>query len=286
MGAEKASELENIESRLKLLESEKNVLLKRKQELLAKQPPNQTLQPLNKQEKVILFKNLFRGQQGVYAHRWENATGRNGYAVACFNDWKPGICGKPKIKCSQCPNKAFKPLDDNAIYNHLTGTETVGVYPLMRDNHCWFLAADFDKSDWKEAVRSTAKICQQYGIPYAIERSRSGNGAHLWIFFSEPVPAVLARKLGFALLDRAMEVHTKLSFDSYDRLFPNQDTLPTGGFGNLIALPLQQNPRQHGNSIFVDNNLITFNDQWDFLKNLKKYRSLKLLGSFLYLIKS
>lgn len=282
MYKEGASEIQQIDSRLAQLDSEKISLLARKQELLSSQPTNQNLQSLSTQGKASLFKKLFRGQEGAYANRWKNAAGRSGYAVACFNDWKPGVCGKPKVKCSKCPNKAFKPLDDEAVYNHLSGSETVGVYPLMLDNHCWFLAADFDKSDWQDAVRATGKICQEYNIPHAIERSRSGNGAHLRVFFSEPVPAVMARRLGFALLDRAMEIQTKLSFDSYDRFFPNQDTLPTGGFGNLIALPLQQDPRQHGNSVFVGNDFTPYSDQWSFLHDLKQL-SLSEVGKLVHL---
>ena len=270
MNQKREKELNAIDTRLEQLEAEKKALLARRNELQAEGEPHQEPQALNTQAKVALFKQLFRGQEDVYATRWENNAGRSGYAIACHNDWKPGICGKPAVKCSKCPNKAFKSFDNQAIYNHLAGTETIGVYPLLRDNQCWLLAVDFDKADWQDAVRAFGKVCQQTNIPYAIERSRSGNGAHLWIFFSEKVPAQIARKLGFSLLDRAMEIHAKLSFDSYDRLFPNQDTMPAGGFGNLIALPLQQHPRQHGNSVFIDDNFIAYKDQWAYLANVKR----------------
>nr|VFK62169.1 MAG: Helicase conserved C-terminal domain-containing protein [Candidatus Kentron sp. TUN] len=144
----------------------------------------------------------------------------------------------------------------------------MGLYPLLTDNTCYLLAADFDKVGWRDAVKAMADICKGLGIPHAIEVSRSGNGAHLWIFFSEPVLAREARLLGFGLLDRAMEIYPDLSFDSYDRLFPNQDVMPEGGFGNLIALPLQYHARRQGNSQFVDANLSPYPDQWEFLSQL------------------
>ena len=146
------------------------------------------------------------------------------------------------------------PLDQQANYDHLAGKYTLGLYPLLEDNRCWLLAADFDKSDWKEAVTAFRRACAVLNVPFSVERSRSGNGAHIWVFFESPVLAKDARQLGFILLDKAMEFHAGLSFESYDRLFPNQDVLPVGGFGNLIALPLQHNPRQQGNSVFIDEN--------------------------------
>ncbi|MBT4193805.1 MAG: DEAD/DEAH box helicase family protein [Gammaproteobacteria bacterium] len=140
---------------------------------------------------------------------------------------------------------------------------------LLVDNTCHLLVADFDKDDWQEAVKAMSQVCMEFEIPHAMEISRSGNGAHLWIFFSEPVTAKAARQLGFGLLDKAMEIHPNLSFESYDRLFPNQDLMPEGGFGNLIALPLQFQARQKGNSLFVDNNFSPYIDQWLFLSQIK-----------------
>lgn len=150
------------------------------------------------------------------------------------------------------------------------------MYPLLTDNTCHLLAADLDKSDWKESIIALAKACIKLNISHAIEISRSGNGAHLWIFFSEPIPAKDARILGFGLLDKAMEIHPNLSFESYDRLFPNQDLMPDGGFGNLIALPLQYQARQRGNSLFVDIDLKPYHNQWQFLSQVKSISSTQL----------
>ena len=202
--------------------------------------------------------------------RWENNQGRNGYALACDNEWEKGLCNKPKVKCGECPNQAFQPLDHEALYEHLSGQRTVGLYPLLDDDKTWLLAVDFDKSDWQRAAAAFREACGQWEIPCGVERSRSGNGAHVWMFFEQSLPAKDARRLGFALLDKAMELHAVLSFDSYDRLFPNQDILPTGGFGNLIALPLQRVPRKSGNTGFVDEGFNAYADQWAFLQALQK----------------
>jgi len=226
---------------------------------------------------VALFRELFKGRTDVFARRWENATkGRSGYAVACHNEWRSGLCNKPKIKCGECQNRRYQPLDERAIHTHLTGRQVIGLYPLLTDNTCHLLAADFDKAGWRDAVKAVAGICEGLDIPHAIEISRSGNGAHLWIFFSEAVPARDARLLGFGLLDKAMDVHPNLSFDSYDRLFPNQDVMPEGGFGNLIALPLQYHARRKGNSVFVDTNLSPYPDQWEFLAQLGRLTAKRL----------
>src|SRR2546427_332398 len=129
----------------------------------------------------------------------------------------------------------------------------------------WFLAVDFDESSWTEDVNAFAETCRRVGLPAAVERSRSGNGAHAWFFFSSPVPATIARKMGCYLITETMSRRHQLSMESYDRLFPNQDTLPRGGLGNLIALPLQHGPRQMGNTVFVDRQFVPHPDQWKFL---------------------
>ena len=206
----------------------------------------------------------------MFATRWENYSGRSGYSFACHNEWKRGVCDKPRIKCSECRHRSYIPLEKSVIHGHLTGKLTAGVYPLLHGDVCWFLAADFDKSDWKDSVAAFRESCTDAGIDCAVEISRSGNGAHAWIFFDAPVAAIQARALGFALMDRAMERYPKLGFDSYDRLFPNQDTMPTGGLGNLIALPLQYEPRTRGASLFVDNELSPIDDQWTYLSGLKR----------------
>jgi len=152
----------------------------------------------------------------------------------------------------------------------LAGKHIVGLYPLLPDNTCHLLAADFDKDGWQDAVKAMSEACRRYNIPHLVEISRSGNGAHLWVFFTDAVSARDARLLGFGLLDKAMEIHSNLSFESYDRLFPNQDIMPDGGFGNLIALPLQKQVRQNGNSQFVDQALEPFVDQWQQLKQITR----------------
>ncbi len=267
--------LKAIEARLVALEQEKLVLVNQKQRLL-EQPHSGDLDViahtsiLTSQQKVDIFCSLFKGRDDIFATRWQNQQGRSGYSVACNNEWQRGLCNKPKIKCGECSNRAFRPLTNKAIYDHLAGTHTAGLYPLLTNDHCWLLAVDFDKSDWKLAATAFRAACRAWKIPCAVERSRSGNGAHIWIFFDSPIPARDARRLGFSLLDKAMENHAGLSFDSYDRLFPNQDTLPTGGFGNLIALPLQQEPRKSGNSEFIDKHFISYPDQWAFLASLRR----------------
>lgn len=269
------SELEKIDERLSKLEQEKQSLLKWKHQLLARDGVSNEIAyaakaPASTREKVALFGSLFRGREDVHAVRWENKQGRHGYALACDSEWRRGICHKPKVKCGECRNQAFQLLDDRALYEHLSGQRTVGLYPLLPGDYTWLLALDFDKSDWEEAVKALRYACSEWEIPCSVERSRSGDGAHVWLFFEQAIPARLARQLGFALLDKAMERHASLSFDSYDRLFPNQDFLPTGGFGNLIALPLQRGPRQSGNTVFIDEQFEPYPDQWQFLLSVKK----------------
>jgi superfamily II DNA or RNA helicase len=228
-------------------------------------------------DKVALFRSLFAGRPDVFPVRWENRkAGRSGYAPACANEWAKGICGKPKVKCGECPHQAFIPTSDDIIEKHLRGGNlregnfVAGVYPLLQDETCWFLAADFDKEDWADDTRALLDTCRAKGVPAALERSRSGNGGHVWVFFSEPIPARTARQLGAALTTETMENRPEIGFTSYDRFFPNQDTMPIGGFGNLIALPLQRRARENGNSVFVDGDLRPYDDQWAFLSSLPK----------------
>lgn len=222
-------------------------------------------------EKVALFRAFFRGRDDVFPKLWiNNNTGRKGYAPACRNEWKSGLCEKPRVKCGECPNQAFLPVTDHEILDHLQGRHVLGVYPLLRDETCWFVAADFDKKSWAEDVAAFRETCRSFDIPVAVERSRSGNGAHAWMFFAEPVPAVAARKLACFVLTETMSRRHELSLGSYDRLFPNQDTMPKGGFGNLIALPLQHAPRQAGNTVFLDENMDPLRDQWAFLAAVKR----------------
>ena len=198
-------------------------------------------------------------------------TGNPGYAPACSNKWEPGLCLlKAGGKCADCLNQAFVPVDDQIVIDHLRGRHVIGCYPLLEDETCWFLAVDFDKSSWEEDVSAFAATSRSLGVPAAIERSRSGNGAHAWFFFAAPVSANMARRMGCYLITETMTRRHELSMKSYDRLFPNQDTMPRGGFGNLIALPLQYEPRQQGNSIFVDECLEPYADQWAFLASVQR----------------
>jgi superfamily II DNA or RNA helicase len=200
-------------------------------------------------------------------------TGKAGYALACANKFVKGVCELPRIKCGECPNQAFLPADDSAVLNHLQGRHVMGVYPLLRDEMCWFVAADFDGSAWMDDVRAFVDTCRQASFPVAVECSRSGNGAHAWFFFSEPIPAVLARQMATTLITATMAARHELAMKSYDRLFPNQDTMPKGGFGNLIALPLQQEPRGLGRSVFLDTDtpaLSPHADQWAFLTRVPR----------------
>jgi hypothetical protein len=222
-------------------------------------------------EKINLFKSLFKGREDVFATRWENSKkGTSGYSPACGNEWVRGICQKPKIKCSACKNKDYLELTNQVIEDHLRGKTVAGIYPLLPDETCWFLAIDFDGDNWQKDIATIRKVCSEFAIPLAVERSRSGNGAHAWFFFVQPVSASTARKFGSALLTYAMNQRHEIAFKSYDRFFPNQDTMPKGGFGNLIALPLQKEARKKGNSIFIDENLRPFSDQWAFLSSAER----------------
>jgi superfamily II DNA or RNA helicase len=232
------------------------------------------------EEKICLFRSLFNGREDVFPRRFENIkTGKSGYAPVCRNEWKAGVCQKPKKACLECNFRAFIPVSDEIVRNHLKGNDpndragrdfTIGVYPLLTDETCWFLAVDFDKLTWTEDAKAFLETCASYQVPAALERSRSGNGGHVWIFFEAPVLAVLARKLGALMLTNTMNRRPEIGMDSYDRFFPSQDTLPKGGFGNLIALPLQKKPRDRNNSVFVDQDINPYPDQWAFLSSIQK----------------
>lgn len=258
-----------IDTRLAELEQEKQQLLNLRKELRQPSPATPTSGLYSPEQKIAIFRSLFRGRSDIFSNRWQNQQGRSGYSVACNNEWIQGICHKPRVKCKDCNHRQFTELNDQIIYRHLAGQKVVGLYPLMHDNTCYFLAVDFDKGQWQEEVQAMSQACARFYIPHTIERSRSGNGAHLWVFFKDKVLAKEARLLGFGLLDKAMEIYPNLSFDSYDRLFPNQDVLPEGGFGNLIALPLQREARLSGNSSFVDADLHIIEDQWQHLAKMK-----------------
>ena len=233
----------------------------------AKDPPRPLL---TRREKIELFVHLFRGRRDVFALRWESRTGKAGYSPAHFHDSDPSICRRPKRACQAMGDKRFLSYGENVAHQHLTGRIVAGVYPLLHDDTCLFLAVDFDKSSWKADAHRFCRRCSEQGIQCYVERSRSGNGAHAWIFFAEPVPARDACALGTSLLSHSLMDRYPVAFDSFDRLFPNQDTLPKGGFGNLIALPLQREPRNSGNSVFIDEQNVPYPDQWAVLAGIER----------------
>ena len=221
-------------------------------------------------EKILLFRNLFRGREDVFAVFWTNErSGKKGYSPAVKDPWNSG---KSKAK-------EYLPLTDQVIHDHLAGEKVIGCYPLQKDNSCWFLACDFDKDGWILDSLAFLNIARQFGVPAYLERSRSGKGGHVWIFFSSSVPAISARQLGMRLLKATMDVRADIDLASYDRFFPNQDFVPAGGFGNLIALPLQKKSRARGNTEFInpeDRELRSYLDQWTFLSGIKRLSSTQL----------
>lgn len=226
---------------------------------------------------MSLFKDLFRGREDVYAVRWEGKNGKTGYSPAGDREWdRQPFTGRGSKKSFRI-TKLYS-LSVEVIRDHLLGKQTIGVYPLLTDDTCWFVAVDFDRKNWEADACAFLKVCYETGVPASLERSRSGNGAHVWIFFSSPLQAALARKLASAVLTRTMERRYALGLDSYDRLFPSQDTMPKGGFGNLIALPLQRGAREKGNGVFVDDRLQPYDDQWAFLSAIKRLTQNEVLA--------
>ena len=273
-------ERQGLEYRLRELEQPRNATAPVPQPAVAQESAVTNASPAA--DKIALFRRLFGGRTDVFPARWDNPkTGRSGYAPACANEWVRGVCGKPQVKCGDCPNKAFIPVTGEVIECHLRGEDRVrpnsrgkdfvaGVYPLFFDDTCSFLAVDFDDENWSTDAQAFIATCRESDVPAALERSRSGNGGHVWLFFSEPVAASDARLLGTLLLTRTMNRRPEIGFKSYDRLFPSQDTMPSGGFGNLIALPLQRHARENGNSVFIDDDLRPYEDQWAFLSSQRQ----------------
>ena len=228
---------------------------------------------ISNEEKIKIFMEVFKGRTDLYAKRWtSNKTGKSGYSPVCKNEFSIYKCDKPRMKCSECPYRELLPLTDDIILKHLKGEITIGIYPLLPGDLCNFLAIDFDKKTYEKDVSAFWSICDELDIPVYVERSRSGNGAHVWIFFEESISARIARKMGNILLTKTME-KASLELDSYDRLFPNQDTMPKGGFGNLIALPFQGNSSKNGNTVFVDKYFEPQKNQLEILANIKRLKS-------------
>lgn len=249
-------------------------MISNKEVILDSSSTNQSIKSLNSinkfsssDEKIDLYKSLFKGREDVCAKKWKSKTG---YSPYCKNDFITGICFKPKVKCIECKNSAFVKLGNDAIQSHLLGQTVLGLYPLTKNDTCYLLAIDFDKSTWKEDVKTLRDTSALLNIPIYAERSQSGNGCHLWLFFESEIKATIARKFAFKLLDLSMQKNSTLGFDSYDRLFPSQDLLQDDGFGNLIALPLQKVARNKGNTVFVDNDLNEIEDQWEYLSSIQK----------------
>ncbi len=275
------------ETQLAQLDAERQALLETLHDLRqqvsaidASSSPAPELSSLSSDNKITLFRSLFKGREDVYPKLWVSKNGdRKGYMPACANDGVYSLCGKrktPRVRCSDCKHQAYLHVTDEVLKEHLQGKQTIGVYPLLPDDTCRFLAVDFDKATWQEDVAAFRESCTSLDLPVAIERSRSGNGAHAWFFFSEPVMAATARVVGCYLITETMSRRHQLSMESYDRLFPSQDTMPRGGFGNLIALPLQWEPRKKGNSVFVDETFSPYPDQWGYLTSLKRLSSQEL----------
>jgi superfamily II DNA or RNA helicase len=221
--------------------------------------------------RVALFASLFRGRPDVFATRWESTKnpGKTGWAPRCLNEWKPGVCEKPRVKCADCGHRRFVTWSEAEARRHLEGRQTAGIYPLLADETCWLVAIDLDGPCWRDDVDALRDSAREVDIPVLVERSRSGNGAHLWVLFSRPVTARVARAVGSLLLTCAMR-RRSISMASYDRLFPNQDTMPAGGFGNLIALPLQHARRAEGCTVFLGEDLEPCPDQWIYLAGVRR----------------
>lgn len=236
-------------------------------------------------DKISLFKSLFRGREDVYAHGYAKKDGGIGYSPVCINE-RTRNCPRwtkanPGIKCASCPARKLVPVNDQAIINHFKGMrddlrDVMGLYVLTLDCKTWVLVADFDKEGWQTEATLYREACRTFGFSPAVERSRSGNGAHVWLFFEEPIDAELARNLGCVFITTAMSQAAGMGFDSYDRLFPTQSTIPEGGFGNLIALPFQGRAQRHSNSVFVDDSFESHPDQWRFLSTVSKASSAKV----------
>ena len=269
----------NVEEIKRQIDSKKSLIKKLENEIqelekhLDEEKENENLKTLSFDEKVSIFMDYFKGRDDVYPYLSINKDNKY-YQPACKNEWRQGVCNKTMgKKCKNCKYRENIPLTKDIIYKHLCNNKTIGIYPLLADDTCYFLAFDFDDKnndkDIKSEVLAFSSVCDDYDIPIVLEKSRSGSGIHIWIFFEKNIKALTARKLGSLLLSKTMEV-SNISISSFDRMFPNQDYLPKGGYGNLIALPYQTEPSKYGNSVFIDRNFITIRHPMSYLKNTHK----------------
>ena len=241
-------------------------------------------------EHAIAFYGMFRGRKDIFSQR----SAKKGYHTKCNNFWKYGVCPKrsgEKMKCLVCPNQDFTKLNVPILLEHLKGekedcTDVIGLYPLFPDGTCWFLVFDFDNhgeeevepsKDWQQEVDALRRICEINGIDALVERSRSGRGAHVWVFFSEAIQASKVRRFGEALIVKGAESVSMKDFSYFDRMLPMQDFLPEGKIGNMVALPLQGRAWRKGNSAFVDENWRPYWDQWGRLLSTR-LRTYKKIG--------
>lgn len=269
--------IRTIEAELRSIEQRKNCLLQQLYELKAIQSQSEVSSSFSTLEKLQLFNDLFVGRRDVYARGFQSKKyNKMGYSPACANADNKTLCQRGRIRCSDCPNRVLAQFELKAIKMHLQGQDEkgrpfiAGLYPLMPDDTCKLLVVDFDSDNYQTESLSFLSVCDRYHLPAYLERSRSGNGAHVWFFFKDFVKASVARKMASLLLEATMAEHSSVTLASFDRLIPNQDTLPEGGFGNLIALPLQRQPRYQGNSVFVDRQFRPFYDQWQYLATVQK----------------
>ncbi len=220
---------------------------------------------------INIFRSLFKGREDVFAVRWEKGN-KSGYMPAYFYD--PYRLRAHKMNGGTFQNfteKSYLTLTDEQIQEHLEGFHQIGVYPLLKDNITWFLVADFDKTNWQKEAITFLNACNEKDIPAYLERSRSGNGGHVWIFFDKPYPAIRSRKIFISILEQSGAFSMFDKSSSFDRLFPNQDFLSGKGFGNLIALPLFKPTLNNGNNCFIEPETFEpITDQWNFLKNIQK----------------
>jgi hypothetical protein len=242
---------------------------------------DQTDSPVNQRSsphaKIALFRSLFRGRDDVYSRHFVNRkTGKSGYQIACANLWVRGVCEKPRIRCNACPNRRCLPVTDEVIRGHLSGQDgsgsdfAVAVYPMLQDETCFFLVAEFGKAPWREDAAALMETGRLLNVSLALEQSRTGQAGRIWMFFEQAIPASLARQFGSHLLTETMERRPAIGLDSYDGLFPNQDTLPHNSCGSPVPLPLEKQARACGNSVFLDDHLKPLADQWTFLGGIRK----------------